>query len=115
MKATDASTPAIKPMKPSRLQEILASAEKGQATVNEAVEIAGAALASTSRHSADIKQMLQEMMTRLSAMQEQIDFLYQNNSPIYAAVFQDESEEDESSESEPGDSDSEEENEESGH
>jgi hypothetical protein len=98
-------------MKPSRLQEILAAAEQGQATINEAVEIAGASLASTSRHSAEIKQMLQDIITRMSAMQEQIDFLYQHNSPIYAAVLQDEADEEEGSESEFDDSDSEDETE----
>lgn len=104
-KPTEAS---IKSMKPSRLQEILGAAEQGQATINEAVEIAGAALASTSRHSTEIKQMLQDIIHRMSAMQEQIDFLYQHNSPIYAAVLQDEEDD---SESEFDDSDSEDETE----
>jgi hypothetical protein len=93
MKSPDVSTPSIKPMKTARLQAILAAADQGQATINEAVEIAGAALASTSRNSAEIKQMLQGILTRLNVMQEQIDFLYQHNSPIYAAVLQDDEEE----------------------
>lgn len=87
----------IASMKTSRLQEILENAQQGTATINEAVEIAGAALASSSRNSGEIKQMIQEIAKSLKAMQAQIDFLYQNNSPIYAAILE-EDEENESSE-----------------
>ncbi len=80
-------------MKASRLKQILESAEQGIATVNDAVEIAGAALSSTSRSNTEIKQMIQEVMKMLTAMQAQIDFLYQNNSPIYAAILEDDAEE----------------------
>ena len=81
-------------MKAARLQEILDSARNGTATINEAVEIAGAALASSSRNNGEIKQMLIDITKNLKDMQEQIDFLYQHNSPIYAAILEDEIEED---------------------
>jgi hypothetical protein len=84
----------ITPMKAARLQEILDSARNGTATINEAVEIAGAALASSSRNNGEIKQMLIDITKNLKDMQEQIDFLYQHNSPIYAAILEDEIEED---------------------
>jgi hypothetical protein len=38
--------------------------------------------------------MLTEITKCLQGMQEQIDFLYQHNSPIYAAILEDECEDD---------------------
>jgi hypothetical protein len=78
-----------KSMRPSRLNEIIQAAEENKATLNDVVEIAAGTLASSSRNSLEIKDILKSISDRLGEIEEKIDFLYQHNSPIYAAAFED--------------------------
>lgn len=82
-------------MKPSRLKEIMALADEGSATVNECIEIAGAALESSSRHSTEIKDLLKNILQKQAEIDNKLNYLLVRNAPIYAARIEDEIEEEE--------------------
>jgi hypothetical protein len=86
----------LKAMKPSRLAEILGKAAEGKADLADVVEIVGATLVSMSRSNTEIKTIVQGLADAMQEMQEKVDFLYEHNSPIYAAVLEDEEEEEDS-------------------
>lgn len=93
-------------MKPARLNEITALAAEGKATLSDCVEIAAAALLSSSRHSKDIKTALDALIQKITTLEEKIDYLVKNNSPVYLAVLEEE-EDEENEEAEEAENDEE--------
>lgn len=87
-------------MKPARLNEITALAAEGKATLSDCVEIAAAALLSSSRHSKDIKTTLDALIQKITTLEEKIDYLVKNNSPVYLAVMEEEEDGEENEEDE---------------
>lgn len=79
-------------MTQTRLNELLDKANKNTITLGEVAEICGAALQSNSKHAKDIKDHLNKLNNRLDSLEHKINHLYENNSPVFAAVIEDEKE-----------------------
>jgi uncharacterized FlaG/YvyC family protein len=79
-------------MTQSRLNDLLDKASKDIITISEVAEICGAALQSNSKHAKDIKDILTKLNSRLDTIEQKINYLYENNSPVFAAVLEDEKE-----------------------
>jgi ABC-type transporter Mla subunit MlaD len=79
-------------MTQTRLNELLEKANDDLITLSQVAEICGAALQSNSKHAKDIKDLLTKLNNRLDNIEQKINYLYENNSPIFAAVLEDEKE-----------------------
>jgi uncharacterized FlaG/YvyC family protein len=79
-------------MTQTRLNDLLEKAKQDVITISEVAEICGAALQSNSKHAKDIKDLLHKLNNRLDILEQKINFLYENNSPVFAAVLEDEKE-----------------------
>ena len=79
-------------MTQSKLNDLLDKASKEVITLSEVAEICGAAFQSNSKHAKDIKDLLTKLNNRLDVLENKINYLYENNSPVFAAVIEDEKE-----------------------
>jgi hypothetical protein len=79
-------------MTQSRLDSLLENAKNNETTLSEVTEIVGSVLLSNSKHSKDIKELLIRIITKLESIEQRVNFLYENNSPVFAAVLEDEKE-----------------------
>ena len=79
-------------MTQSRLDSLLENAKNNETTLSEETEIVGSVLLSNSKHSKDIKELLTRIITKLESIEQRVNFLYENNSPVFAAVLEDEKE-----------------------
>ena len=79
-------------MTQTRLNDLLDKAKNDLISLNEVAEICGATLQSNSKHAKDIKDLLTKMNNRLDTIEQKINYLYENNSPVFAAVLEDEKE-----------------------
>ena len=79
-------------MTQSRLDSLLEKANNNDITLSETTEIVGSILQSNSRHSKDIKDLLNKIFTKLETIEQKVNYLYENNSPVFAAVIEDEKE-----------------------
>jgi hypothetical protein len=79
-------------MTQSRLDSLLENAKNNETTLSEVTEIVGSVLLSNSKHSKDIKELLTRIITKLESIEQRVNFLYENNSPVFAAVLEDEKE-----------------------
>jgi hypothetical protein len=79
-------------MTQSRLDSLLENAKNNETTLSEVTEIVGSVLLSNSKHSKDIKELLTRIITKLESIEQRVNFLYENNSPVFAAVLEDENE-----------------------
>ena len=79
-------------MTQTRLNDLLEKASKDIITISEVAEICGATLQSNSKHAKDIKDILTKLNNRLDTIEQKINYLYENNSPVFAAVLEDEKE-----------------------
>ena len=79
-------------MTQSRLNDLLEKANKDIITISEVAEICGATLQSNSKHAKDIKDLLNKINIKLDSLEQKINYLYENNSPVFAAVLEDEKE-----------------------
>lgn len=79
-------------MTQSRLNDLLDKAKNNEITLSEVAEICGATLQSNSKHAKEIKDLLNKINTRIDNIEQKINFLYENNSPVFAAVLEDEKE-----------------------
>lgn len=79
-------------MTQTRLNDLLEKAKQDVITISEVAEICGATLQSNSKHAKDIKDLLHKLNNRLDIIEQKINFLYENNSPVFAAVLEDEKE-----------------------
>jgi len=74
-------------MTQSRLDSLLENAKNNETTLSEVTEIVGSVLLSNSKHSKDIKELLTRIITKLESIEQIVNFLYENNSPVFAAVL----------------------------
>ena len=79
-------------MTQTRLNQILEKVQADSVTLSEITEITAAILQSTSKHSHDIKDTLNKISTKLDNIENKVNYLYENNSPVFAAVYEDEKE-----------------------
>jgi len=79
-------------MTQSRLDSLLEKAKNNEITISEVAEITGSSLQSNSKHSKDIKELLTRVMSKLESIEQKVNYLYENNSPVFAAVLEDEKE-----------------------
>ncbi|MEY4572480.1 MAG: hypothetical protein RLZ10_1720 [Bacteroidota bacterium] len=79
-------------MTQSRLDSLLEKANNNEITLSEVTEIVGSVLQSNSKHSKDIKELLTRVINKLEAIEQKVNYLYENNSPVFAAVLEDEKE-----------------------
>jgi hypothetical protein len=79
-------------MTQTRLNDLLEKAKQDVISISEVAEICGATLQSNSKHAKDIKDLLHKLNNRLDILEQKINFLYENNSPVFAAVLEDEKE-----------------------
>ena len=79
-------------MTQSRLDSLLENAKNNETTLSEVTEIVGSVLLSNSKHSKDIKELLIRIITKVESIEQRVNFLYENNSPVFAAVLEDEKE-----------------------
>jgi len=79
-------------MTQSRLDSLLEKAKNNEITISEVAEIMGSSLQSNSKHSKDIKELLTRVMSKLESIEQKVNYLYENNSPVFAAVLEDEKE-----------------------
>jgi hypothetical protein len=79
-------------MTQSRLDSLLENAKNNETTLSEVTEIVGSVLLSNSKHSKDIKELLTRIITKLESIEQKVNYLYENNSPVFAAVLEDEKE-----------------------
>jgi len=79
-------------MTQSRLDSLLEKANNNEITLSEVTEIVGSVLQSNSKHSKDIKELLTRVINKLDAIEQKVNYLYENNSPVFAAVLEDEKE-----------------------
>jgi hypothetical protein len=79
-------------MTQSRLDSLLENAKNNETTLSEVTVIVGSVLLSNSKHSKDIKELLTRIITKLESIEQRVNFLYENNSPVFAAVLEDEKE-----------------------
>ena len=79
-------------MTQTRLNDLLDKAKNDLISLNEVAEICGATLQSNSKHAKDIKDLLTKLNNRLDTLEQKINYLYENNSPVFAAVLEDEKE-----------------------
>jgi len=79
-------------MTQSRLDLLIEKANNEEITLSEVTEIVGSILQSNSRHSKDIKDLLTKIINKLDSIEQKVNYLYENNSPVFAAVLEDEKE-----------------------
>lgn len=79
-------------MTQTRLNDLLDKAKSETIILSEVAEICGATLQSNSKHAKDIKDLLTKLNNRLDTLEQKINYLYENNSPVFAAVLEDEKE-----------------------
>lgn len=79
-------------MTQTRLNQILEKVQSDSVTISEITEISAAILQSTSKHSHEIKDTLNKILTKLENIENKVNYLYENNSPVFAAVYEDEKE-----------------------
>jgi hypothetical protein len=79
-------------MTQSRLDSLLEKANNNEISLSEVTEIVGSVLQSNSKHSKDIKELLTRVINKLEAIEQKVNYLYENNSPVFAAVLEDEKE-----------------------
>ena len=79
-------------MTQSRLNDLLDKSKQDIITISEVAEICGATLQSNSKHAKDIKDLLNKINMKLDNLEQKINYLYENNSPVFAAVLEDEKE-----------------------
>ncbi len=79
-------------MTQSRLDSLLEKAKNNEISLSEVTEIVGSVLQSNSKHSKDIKELLTRVINKLEAIEQKVNYLYENNSPVFAAVLEDEKE-----------------------
>jgi len=79
-------------MTQTKLNQILEKVQSESVTLSEITEISAAILQSTSKHSNEIKDTLNKILTKLDNIESKVNYLYENNSPVFAAVYEDEKE-----------------------
>ena len=79
-------------MTQSRLDSLLEKANNNEISLSEVTEIVGSVLQSNSKHSKDIEELLTRVINKLEAIEQKVNYLYENNSPVFAAVLEDEKE-----------------------
>ena len=79
-------------MTQSKLDSLLEKAKNNEITLSEVTEIVSSSLQSNSKHSKDIKELLTRVISKLESIEQKVNYLYENNSPVFAAVLEDEKE-----------------------